>query len=98
MLEYLETIWRRPDQSIWEPRDGPQQFTFSKIGVWTAFDRAIRLCDEAGLAGLRALTSFARGRAIGGEEGARAMAAATADLDAMGVVNIDVTLRVFGAL
>jgi GH15 family glucan-1,4-alpha-glucosidase len=51
MLEYLESIWRQPDQSIWEPRDGPQQFTFSKIGVWTAFDRAIRSVEQFGLEG-----------------------------------------------
>ncbi len=46
MLEYLETIWREPDQSIWEPRGGPQQFTFSKISVWAAYDRAIRSAER----------------------------------------------------
>ena len=51
MLEYLETIWQRPDQSIWESRDGPQQFTFSKVMVWTAFDRAIKSVEKFGLDG-----------------------------------------------
>ena len=51
MLEYLETIWRQPDQGIWEPRDGPQQFTFSKIGVWAAFDRGVRSIEKFGLDG-----------------------------------------------
>ncbi len=51
MLEYLESIWRQPDQSIWETRDGPQQFTFSKVMVWTAFDRAIKSAEKFGLEG-----------------------------------------------
>ncbi len=49
MLEYLETIWREPDQSIWEPRDAPRHYTFSKISVWAAFDRAIRSAERYGL-------------------------------------------------
>jgi GH15 family glucan-1,4-alpha-glucosidase len=51
MLEYLETIWREPDQSIWETRDGPQHFTFSKIMVWLAFDRAIKSAEQFHLEG-----------------------------------------------
>jgi GH15 family glucan-1,4-alpha-glucosidase len=51
MLEYLETIWREPDQSIWETRGGAQHFTFSKIMVWTAFDRAIRSAEQFHLEG-----------------------------------------------
>jgi GH15 family glucan-1,4-alpha-glucosidase len=51
MLEYLETIWHSPDQSIWESRDGPKQFTFSKIMVWTAFDRAVRSAEKFKLEG-----------------------------------------------
>jgi len=51
MLEHLETVWQDPDQGIWEPRDGPQQFTFSKIGVWTAFDRAVKSVEQFGMEG-----------------------------------------------
>ena len=51
MLEHLETIWRHPDSGIWEPRDGPQQFTFSKVMVWTAFDRAVKSAEKFGLEG-----------------------------------------------
>ncbi len=51
MLEHLETIWREPDSGIWEPRDGPQQFTFSKVMVWTAFDRAVKSSVKFGLEG-----------------------------------------------
>jgi GH15 family glucan-1,4-alpha-glucosidase len=38
----LEQIWEQPDESIWEVRGGAQNFTFSKVMVWVAVDRAIR--------------------------------------------------------
>jgi GH15 family glucan-1,4-alpha-glucosidase len=31
LVTHLEAIWERPDESIWEVRGGPQQFTFSKV-------------------------------------------------------------------
>ncbi len=48
LLEHLETIWMQPDFSIWESRDGPKQFTFSKMMVWVAFDRAVCAVEEFG--------------------------------------------------
>jgi GH15 family glucan-1,4-alpha-glucosidase len=42
LVEHLETIWQSPDEGIWETRGGPQQFTYSKMMAWVAFDRAIR--------------------------------------------------------
>lgn len=51
MLEHLETVWREPDSGIWEPRDGPRHFTFSKVMVWTAFDRAVKSAVKFGLEG-----------------------------------------------
>jgi GH15 family glucan-1,4-alpha-glucosidase len=42
MVEHLETIWQEPDEGIWETRGGRQNFTYSKLGVWVAFDRAIK--------------------------------------------------------
>jgi GH15 family glucan-1,4-alpha-glucosidase len=41
-LEHLESIWRRPDEGIWEIRGAPQHFTHSKAMAWVAFDRASR--------------------------------------------------------
>jgi GH15 family glucan-1,4-alpha-glucosidase len=41
-VEHLEQIWEQPDESIWEVRGGAQSFTFSKVMVWVAVDRAIR--------------------------------------------------------
>ena len=45
LLAHLEKIWREPDESIWEVRSGPQQFTYSKIMSWVAFDRAIKSAE-----------------------------------------------------
>ncbi|HEY4041210.1 MAG TPA: glycoside hydrolase family 15 protein [Rhodopila sp.] len=42
LIGHLEEIWEQPDESIWEVRGGAQNFTFSKVMVWVAFDRAIR--------------------------------------------------------
>ncbi|APA85396.1 glycoside hydrolase family 15 protein [Paraburkholderia sprentiae WSM5005] len=45
MLEHLSTIWREPDEGIWETRGGREHFTFSKVMAWVAFDRAIRSAE-----------------------------------------------------
>jgi GH15 family glucan-1,4-alpha-glucosidase len=46
LLDHLETIWQKPDQGIWEPRSGAQQFTHSKMMAWVAFDRATLLAEQ----------------------------------------------------
>ena len=48
LLEHLETIWREPDEGIWETRGGAQQFTYSKMMAWVAFDRAAMLAEQLG--------------------------------------------------
>jgi GH15 family glucan-1,4-alpha-glucosidase len=40
VLEYLATVWRQPDEGIWEVRGGRQHFVHSKVMAWVAFDRA----------------------------------------------------------
>jgi GH15 family glucan-1,4-alpha-glucosidase len=42
-------LWRQPDQSIWESRQPPRHYTYSKLMCWVALDRLIMLKDEAGL-------------------------------------------------
>jgi len=51
LLNHLETVWREPDQGVWEMRGPAQNFTHSKIMTWTAFDRAIRSAEEFSLRG-----------------------------------------------
>ncbi len=46
LLNHLEQIWMNPDQGIWETRGGPQQFTYSKMMAWVAFDRAVLLAEQ----------------------------------------------------
>ncbi len=46
LLKHLETIWQDPDEGIWETRGGPQQFTYSKMMAWVAFDRAVLLAEQ----------------------------------------------------
>ncbi len=49
IVEYLTTLWDKPDESIWEVRGGPQQFTFSKVMAWVALDRAVKIAEEHAL-------------------------------------------------
>ncbi|MGB7036385.1 MAG: glycoside hydrolase family 15 protein [Xanthobacteraceae bacterium] len=50
-LKHLATIWQEPDQGIWEMRGPAQHFTYSKVMVWVAFDRAIKSAETFGLEG-----------------------------------------------
>lgn len=45
----LEEVWRRPDQGIWEVRGPPRHFTHSKVMVWVAFDRMVRMAEALSL-------------------------------------------------
>ena len=46
MLDYVLTILDQPDMSIWEVRNAKQFFTYSRIMLWVAFDRGLRLADK----------------------------------------------------
>ncbi|MGC2109345.1 MAG: glycoside hydrolase family 15 protein [Candidatus Korobacteraceae bacterium] len=46
LAEHLAKIWEQPDEGIWEVRGGPQQFTYSKIMAWVAFDRAVKAAEH----------------------------------------------------
>jgi GH15 family glucan-1,4-alpha-glucosidase len=37
------SLWRQPDQSIWETRTPPRHYTYSKLMCWVALDRLIAL-------------------------------------------------------
>lgn len=51
LLEHLQTIWREPDEGIWEVRGPRRHFTYSKVMAWVAFDRAIKTVEEFGMDG-----------------------------------------------
>jgi GH15 family glucan-1,4-alpha-glucosidase len=51
LLAHLETMWRSPDEGIWEVRGGRRHFTYSKVMAWVAFDRGIKGAEMFGLRG-----------------------------------------------
>ncbi len=44
--DYICDIWQEKDMSIWEVRGEKQNFVYSKIMLWVAFDRALRLAEK----------------------------------------------------
>jgi GH15 family glucan-1,4-alpha-glucosidase len=51
LLKHLELIWKEPDHGIWEMRGERRQFTYSKVMVWVAFDRAVKSVERFGMDG-----------------------------------------------
>jgi GH15 family glucan-1,4-alpha-glucosidase len=47
-VRHLETIWTKPDDGIWEIRGPRRHFVHSKVMVWVAVDRAVRIMQEFG--------------------------------------------------
>lgn len=43
--------WSEPDVGIWEFRSEPKHYTYSKLMIWVALDRAVRLAEHHGLKG-----------------------------------------------
>jgi GH15 family glucan-1,4-alpha-glucosidase len=46
IIEHVETIWRDPDDGIWEARGPQRHYTYSKVMAWVVFDRAVRLAER----------------------------------------------------
>jgi alpha,alpha-trehalase len=42
------SVWRNPDQGIWEARGKPQHYVSSKLMCWVALDRAAQLAEIGG--------------------------------------------------
>jgi GH15 family glucan-1,4-alpha-glucosidase len=49
VVDWLTANWDRPDEGIWEVRDGRHEFTYSRLQSWVAFERAIRVARQRGL-------------------------------------------------
>lgn len=49
LVERAAFRWQEPDNGIWETRGGLQNFLYSKLMCWAAFDRGIRLATEYSL-------------------------------------------------
>lgn len=50
-IGYVESIWRSPDDGIWEARGPQRHYTYSKVMAWVVFDRAVRLAERFSLEG-----------------------------------------------
>ncbi len=46
VVEHVETIWREPDDGIWEARGPQRHYTYSKVMAWVVFDRAVRIAEQ----------------------------------------------------
>jgi GH15 family glucan-1,4-alpha-glucosidase len=46
LMDFLCTAWRQPDEGLWEVRGGRRQFVHSKVMVWVAADRAVRMLER----------------------------------------------------
>ncbi|WP_431969877.1 glycoside hydrolase family 15 protein [Nocardia sp. bgisy134] len=46
LTDWLADNWDRHDEGIWETRGGRQEFTYSRLMTWVAFDRGIRLATK----------------------------------------------------
>jgi alpha,alpha-trehalase len=47
-VEAAIEAWPHPDQGIWESRGEPQHYVCSKLMIWVAVDRGVRLARAAG--------------------------------------------------
>lgn len=46
VADHACSIWKEPDYGIWEIRGKPRHFTYSKVMIWVALDRAIHLANQ----------------------------------------------------
>ncbi|KAI9772165.1 MAG: hypothetical protein M1839_002536 [Geoglossum umbratile] len=46
IVDYVCRVWKGPDMSIWEVRSKKQNFVYSKMLLWVAVDRALRLSEK----------------------------------------------------
>ncbi|KAE8332738.1 Six-hairpin glycosidase-like protein [Aspergillus sergii] len=46
MISHVMDVLHETDRSIWEVRGKPQNFVYSKIMLWVALDRALRLAEK----------------------------------------------------
>ncbi|GAA5849432.1 hypothetical protein JCM8547_000448 [Rhodosporidiobolus lusitaniae] len=49
LVDYVCTLVDKPDLSIWEVRGEKQNFVYSKIMLWVAIDRGLRLAEKRSL-------------------------------------------------
>jgi GH15 family glucan-1,4-alpha-glucosidase len=51
MIQFVESVWKKPDEGIWEVRGPRRSFTHSRVMAWVAVDRAVKAVERFGLEG-----------------------------------------------
>lgn len=51
MLDFVESVWKDPDEGIWEVRGPRRPFTHSRVMAWVAVDRAVKAVEQFGVEG-----------------------------------------------
>jgi GH15 family glucan-1,4-alpha-glucosidase len=51
LLEVVDSLWREPDEGMWEVRGPRRHFTHSKVMAWLAYDVMVKLAERQGLEG-----------------------------------------------
>jgi GH15 family glucan-1,4-alpha-glucosidase len=46
LVERAAARWREPDRGLWESRGEPRHYVHSKVMLWAALDKGIRLAEE----------------------------------------------------
>jgi GH15 family glucan-1,4-alpha-glucosidase len=46
LMDWLCENWKQEDDGIWEVRSGRRHFVYSKVMLWVALDRGLRLADK----------------------------------------------------
>ena len=49
LMDWLCENWQMPDSGLWESRAGNQHYVYSRMMIWVALDRALRLARQRGL-------------------------------------------------
>jgi GH15 family glucan-1,4-alpha-glucosidase len=49
LVDYVGSVWRKPDDGIWEARGPQRHYTYSKVMAWVVFDRAVRVAERFGM-------------------------------------------------
>jgi GH15 family glucan-1,4-alpha-glucosidase len=51
MIDFVEAVWKEPDEGIWEVRGVRRPFTHSRVMAWVAVDRAVKAIERFGQEG-----------------------------------------------
>lgn len=46
IVDFVYRNWKKPDSGIWEARNEPKHYTYSKAWAWVALDRGAKLAKE----------------------------------------------------